>query len=79
MTERVDNLAFRVYDINEDERLLTAPEVCELLQIKRSYLYFLTSQKKLPHIKMLGHLRFRLSDIRDWVRSQEVRIGSKET
>ncbi len=56
-------------------RLLTTQEVCELLKISRSYLYWLTHQKKIPHIKMQGHLWFRNSAIDNWLRAQEVRSG----
>jgi len=57
------------------DRLLTTQEVCELLKISKGYLYWLTHQKKIPHIKMMGHLRFRHSDIDSWLRAQEVRSG----
>ena len=52
--------------------LLTIQEVCELLRVKRTYIYWLTNQKKIPYIKMQGHLRFRQSEIDDWLASQEV-------
>ena len=52
--------------------LLTIQELCELLRVKRSYIYWLTNQKKIPYIKMQGHLRFRQSEIDDWLASQEV-------
>ena len=58
-----------------DDKLLTIQEVCELLKVSRSYIYWLTHQKKIPHIKMMGHLRFRHSDIDNWLRAQEVRSG----
>ena len=66
---------------SDEDALLTGKEVCELLKIKRSYLYWLTSNSKIPHIKLHGHLRFRKSAIREWIRSQEreVHIVSKET
>ena len=55
------------------DRLLTVQEVCELLSVKEAYIYWLTHQKKIPHIKMQGHLRFRKSVIDQWIESQEVR------
>jgi len=58
------------------DRLLTVQEVCELLQVKTSYIYWLTSQRRIPHIKMQGHLRFRQSVIEEWLKSQEVRNAS---
>ena len=55
-------------------RLLTTQEVCELLKVSKAYIYWLTHQKRIPYIKMQGHLRFRQSDIDEWLMSQEVRI-----
>jgi excisionase family DNA binding protein len=49
------------------ERLLTVEEVVELFQIKRSYLYALTSQKLIPHYKIGGFLRFRQSELEMWL------------
>ena len=60
------------------DRLLTVQEVCELLQVKNTYIYWLTHQKKIPHIKMQGHLRFRQSAIDEWLRLQEVRNASTQ-
>ncbi len=57
------------------DRLLTVQEVCELLKVSKAYIYTLTSQKKIPHIKMMGHLRFRKTEIDDWLKSQEVCSG----
>ena len=54
------------------DRLLTIQEVSELLNVKETYIYWLTHQKKIPHIKMQGHLRFRKSVIDEWIASQEV-------
>ena len=62
------------------DRLLTTQEVCELLRVKKSYVYSLTHQKKIPHIKIQGHLRFWESEIVEWLKSQEVRcnVGLQE-
>ena len=61
-------------DINL-ERLLTVQDISSLLGVKKSYVYHLTYQKKIPHIKINGHhLRFRQSDIDKWLQSQEVHI-----
>ena len=55
------------------ERLLTIQEICELLRVPKSYVYYLTHNKKIPHFKINGHLRFRQSHIEEWLESQEVR------
>jgi excisionase family DNA binding protein len=57
----------------EADRLLIVQEICELLKVKKTYISWLTYQKKIPFIKMQGHLRFRKSTIDDWLQSQEIR------
>jgi excisionase family DNA binding protein len=57
------------------DRLLSVRELCELLNVPKTYIYWLTHQKKIPFIKMQGHLRFRRSTIDDWLKEQEVRNG----
>ena len=64
-------------ELNMD-RLLTVQEVCELLQVRKTYIYWLTHQKRIPHIKMQGHLRFRQSAIDDWLNLQEIRNADTE-
>ena len=60
----------------ELDELLTVQELCELLKVSKSYIYWLKHQRKIPFIKMSGHLRFRRSAIDNWLRAQEVRSGS---
>ena len=55
------------------ERLLTVQEICELIKVPKSYVYYLTHSKSIPHFKINGHLRFRQSHIEEWLESQEVR------
>ena len=55
------------------ERLLTVQDICELLEVPRSYVYRLTHTKRIPYMKIQGHLRFRRAHIDEWLRSQEVR------
>jgi len=54
------------------DRLLTIQETCELLKVSKTYIYSLTCRKKIPHIKMHGHLRFRQSAIDRWLKTQEI-------
>ncbi len=54
------------------ESLLTIQEISELLKVPKSYVYWLTHQKKIPYMKIQGHLRFRQSRIEEWLKSQEV-------
>ena len=55
------------------KELLTVQEICDLLKVGKPYIYWLTHQRAIPFIKMHGHLRFRRSDIDDWLGSMEVR------
>ena len=55
------------------EILLTVQDICELLKVPRSYVYYLTHKNEIPHFKINGHLRFRQSRIEEWLESQEVR------
>lgn len=57
----------------ESDALLTTQEICELLRVPKTYIYWLTHSRRIPHIKLGGHLRFRRSDIDMWLESQEVR------
>lgn len=79
MRDVIDNIEREGYHITMGEsksapdRLLTAQEVSELLSVKKSYVYFLTHSKKIPHIKIEGLLRFRRSQIEAWLSNMEVR------
>ena len=78
MRDVIDNIDRASYHIREGkkesaDRLLTVQDICELLKVPRTYVYWLTHQKKIPYIKMQGHLRFRRSHIDQWLNSQEVR------
>ncbi|MFC1718867.1 helix-turn-helix domain-containing protein [Candidatus Poribacteria bacterium] len=61
------------------ERLLTVPEVCEILRITRNSLYSLTHRKRIPFIKMQRRLRFRRSAIERWLAEMEVCDVGTET
>ena len=71
----VDNFVGSDYHFSEGADLLTLQEVCELLKVSKAYIYSLTHKRQIPHIKMLGRLRFRRSDIDEWLQEQEVRSG----
>ena len=62
------------YHSSEGADLLNLSEACLLLRVSKSYMYSLTHQKRIPHIKMMGHLRFRRSDIEEWLRDQEQEV-----
>ncbi len=53
--------------VHDMDRLLTPEEVCEYLQIKQSMLYRMTSEGRIPFLKLGGLLRFRRSEIEAWL------------
>ena len=56
--------------MKSEDRLLTPPEVCAYLRIKRSQLYRLTCERRIPFIKLGNLLRFRKADLDKWVTEQ---------
>ena len=52
------------------ERLLTIDQVSEILQVKKATIYSWTFTHKIPFVKVNGALRFRESEISQWVNSQ---------
>ena len=58
------------------EKFLGVDDLCRILQLKKSYVYLLTHEKKIPHYKINGHLRFRISDIEEWLKNRF--IGAEE-
>jgi len=50
-------------------------EVSKLFKISVSHIYTLTSNKKIPHIKLLGKkLLFDRKEINEWLKSKKVSI-----
>jgi excisionase family DNA binding protein len=47
--------------------LLTLKQTCELLQLKPSRLYYLTSTKQIPFVKIGSTLRFDRDEITAWI------------
>ena len=58
--------------MNRDDHLLTLDELCDLLRLKKSYVYKLTSRGLIPYYK-LGGLRFRESEVMSWIENNKVK------
>ncbi len=54
------------------EKLLTAQQVCELLQIKRSTLYDWTHIGFIPHYKFPKGNRFKVSELERWLKRRKL-------
>jgi len=53
------------------EKLLTPTQLCDLLQVRSSTLYKWTHQEFVPHIKLGRFLRFRESEILEWLEQRK--------
>jgi excisionase family DNA binding protein len=48
--------------------LLTVAELCERLNVQPSWVYERTRQDAIPHLKVGRYIRFRLSEVEQWLR-----------
>ena len=55
------------------EKLLTPQEMADILSVQLSTIYQWTHQEYIPHIKIGGLLRFRMTDIANWLDKRAVR------
>jgi len=56
------------------EKLLTTAELAEVFQIKTSWIYERTRKrgpKSIPMIRVGKYIRFRLSDVLEWLKTQQ--------
>jgi excisionase family DNA binding protein len=58
--------------------LLTMDELCALLKLEPQTIYQLTYRGKIPHFKIANRLRFRLSEIVEWIEQHKVAKGPEE-
>ena len=55
------------------DRILTVPEIAEMLRVPRSWVYDhvrCDGEERLPHFKLGKYVRFHASAIRDWLRDR---------
>lgn len=48
-------------------KLLTVVQLCELLQVKRDWVYDKVRKNEIPHVRIGQLIRFRQEDIDAWV------------
>jgi excisionase family DNA binding protein len=68
VTKRKDSIAVTVADTGYDT-FLTVKEVCEWLNLKRSFVYRLANDGELPSMRIGRLVRFRKSDIDAWIKN----------
>lgn len=54
------------------EAMLTINEVAELTQLSISHLYHLVKNKAIPHYKLGTAVRFKETEIAEWLQSKRV-------
>lgn len=55
------------------EQLLTVDDLSKLLQVKKSTIYHWTCAGFIPHTKVGRFLRFRVSDVEEWLQKRQRR------
>jgi excisionase family DNA binding protein len=59
------------------DRLLTAPQVAELIGMRVDYVYALARREEIPHLKFGRTLRFRAEAIEEWLHELEHSAGGE--
>jgi excisionase family DNA binding protein len=57
------------------ERLLTADEVADLLQVTPAWVYAQSRSDRIPHVRLGRYVRYRLDAIERWVREIEAGVS----
>ena len=52
-------------------KLLTAPEVAEILGLRLDHVYKLAREEQIPHLRFGRSLRFREEAIEEWLQATE--------
>ena len=56
------------------DKVFTIPEVAAYLKISKSKIYYLVSQKQIPHLKVGRNVRIRESDLLEWMELQTEKV-----
>ena len=57
--------------MSEDDKLLTAGEVADLIRVTRAWVYAETRRNAIPHLRLGRYVRYRRSAIEAWIRAVE--------
>ena len=57
--------------MTDDDRLLTAEDVAELMRVTRAWVYAETRRNAIPHLRLGRYVRYRRSAIEAWMRAVE--------
>jgi excisionase family DNA binding protein len=57
--------------------LLTADEVAEYLQVKRSWVYAATRANRIPHVRLGRYVRYRQDAVEQWIGEKAAGHGER--
>lgn len=57
--------------VTDDDKLLTADEVADLIRVTRAWVYAETRRDAIPHLRLGRYVRYRRSAIEAWMRTIE--------
>jgi excisionase family DNA binding protein len=57
--------------MNDDDKLLTAGEVADLIRVTRAWVYAETRRNAIPHLRLGRYVRYRRTAIEAWMQTVE--------
>jgi excisionase family DNA binding protein len=57
--------------MTDDDKLLTAGEVADLIRVTRAWVYAETRRNAIPHLRLGRYVRYRRSAIEAWIQAVE--------
>ena len=64
--------------MEKQDKLISLDELCNLLGVRRSYIYKLTSRNELPFFKV-GGLKFSMSEIQKWLETKKHKVRKSKS
>lgn len=52
---------------DEQERYMSVAELSDMLGVPKSWVYSRTAADEIPHVKLGHYVRFRMSEIAEWL------------
>ena len=60
------------------DELISLDELCELLKVRKTYIYKLTSRNMIPFYR-IGGLKFKLSEVETWIEQNKIKAAQPKT
>lgn len=72
ITKRLDQIQDQVSEMKTVSEWMTLDQVCDYLQLSKSSIYKLTMRNGIPFYKLAKTLKFKRSEVDDWIASHRV-------